>query len=174
MPRIILLKIWCRRPQPRLKEHERLVAQKICLACWHHRREAFFENDYHVLCVCPEDAAARQEFMSSGIALDQHSDMMRALQCNNKAEAERLAKFLVRTRQIRRKLKVAFEKHNETVLKNSFAAKRAAWRLKGRPCCRHGVLFTRLPDSGCKCMTMSTSSESDWEHARFMPEPAMP
>ena len=145
----------------------------VCLACWHHRREAFLENDFHVLCVCPEYSAARQDFIAaSGIALNQNSDMMKALQCSHKADAEHLAKFLVRTRQIRRKLKVVFEKHHETVLKNSFAAKRAAWRFNWRACCRHGILFTRLPTGGCKCMTTSTSSESDWELARFMTEPS--
>ena len=144
----------------------------VCLACWHNRREAFLENEFHVLCVCPEYSAARQDFMSAGITLNQHSDMIKIFRCSHKADAEHLAKFLVRTRQIRRKLKVMLENHNEAVLKKSFAAKRAAWRFKGRACCRHGVLFTRLPDDGCKCMTMSASSDSDWEQARFMPVPS--
>ena len=29
-----------------------------------------------------------------------------------------------------------------------------------------------MPENGCKCMAMSTSSESDWEHAHYMPVPS--
>ena len=141
----------------------------VCMACWHYRREAFLEDEFHVLCVCPEYAAARQDLVASGVALNHHRDMLKSLECSSKAEAEQLAKFMVRTRQIRRKLKVAFESLSEAALMKSFPAKRAAWRFRRRACCRHGVLFDKLPDEGCKCMKLSSSVDADWELARFMP-----
>ena len=66
-------------------------------------------------------------------------------------------------------IKVTLESLNEAVSKKSFAGKRAAWRFKGRACCRHGVLFTSMPVEGCKCMMIASSTDSDWEQARFMP-----
>ena len=76
--------------------------------------------------------------------------------------------FLVRVRQTRRRQKVVFERLNERVSSKSFACKRAAWILRGKPSCRHGVLFSHLPAGGCKCMS-AHSSDEDWVHARFMP-----
>ena len=145
------------------------AANTICLACWHHRREAFLEDEFHVLCVCPEYAGARRDFIITGATLNHHLDMMQILQCRNKVQAEHLATFLIRTRQTRRKLKVEFESLNDAVTKKSFVAKRAAWRFRGRACCRHGVLFITMPLNGCRCMAVSNSTEGEWAQARFMP-----
>ena len=79
-----------------------------------------------------------------------------------------VGEFLVRIRQIRRKRKVYFESLSDKMLMKNFAGKRAAWRLRRRPSCRHGVLFTALPENGCKCMSLD-SCEADWREARFMP-----
>ena len=144
-------------------------ANMICLSCWHYRRVAVLEDVFHVVCVCPEYERARQDFLSTGITLDHSEDMLKIFGCSSKPESEHLAQFLVRTRQLRRRLKASLTQLNETLLRTGFAAKRAAWRFKGRTCCRHGVLFTRLPEGGCKCMEMSSSTDSDWELARFMP-----
>ena len=76
--------------------------------------------------------------------------------------------FFTRARQIRRKQKCIFERLNERIATRSFACKRAAWRLRGKQSCRHGVLFTTLPADGCKCMAQH-SSEEDWQNARYMP-----
>jgi hypothetical protein len=46
---------------------------------------------------------------------------------------------------------------------------KAAWRFKGKYSCRHGVLFRSAPAGGCKCMSISGSSDADWEHAVYMP-----
>jgi len=80
------------------------AANTICLACWHHRREAFLEDEFHVLCVCPEYAGARRDFLITGTTLNHHLDMMQILQCRNKVQAEHLATFLIRTRQTRVKV----------------------------------------------------------------------
>jgi hypothetical protein len=119
--------------------------------------------------VCPEYDAARQEFIAESRTLTTIADMMAALSCKTKADAEKLGKFLTRMRQKRQKLKVAFERHSDQVTSKGFAVKRAAWRLRSRPFCRHGVLFTSLPEGGCKCMPRPSTNEADWQHARFMP-----
>ena len=108
--------------------------------------------------------------MATGTTLNHTEDMMKIFRCSSKTEAEHVARFIVRTRQLRRKLKARLTILNETVLRKSFAAKRAAWRFKGHASCRHGVLFATLPENGCRCMTMSSSSDHDWEQARFMPQ----
>ena len=107
--------------------------------------------------------------MTTGTALNNHLDMTQILQCTNKMQAEHLATFLIRTRQTRRKLKVEFESLNDAVTKKSFVAKRAAWRFRGRACCRHGVLFITTPLNGSRCMAVSNSTEGEWAQARFMP-----
>ena len=76
--------------------------------------------------------------------------------------------FLVRARQKRRALKARFERYHDKIAAKNFAAKKAAWRLRGKYSCRHGVLFATAPPEGCKCMADSTI-EADWEAARYMP-----
>ena len=144
-------------------------ANVVCLACWQHRREVFLESEFHILCVCPEYAAARQKLLSSGGALITQADMIAALAYKNKIEARQLGEFLVRIRQTRRRLKLKFERYQEAVPRKSYACRRAAWRLKRRASCRHGVLFTTLPANGCHCMNIQQSTDADWIQARFMP-----
>ena len=141
----------------------------LCIACWHKRREPFLESEFHVLCVCPEYAAARQDFVAAGARLDTNADVIAALSSNSKDGAERLGKLLARMRQIRRRLKLDMERHSEAFARKNFACRRAAWRLKKRASCRHGVLFAETPPHGCKCMSVESSSEADWRHARYMP-----
>ena len=81
---------------------------------------------------------------------------------------ESISRFLARARQIRRRFKILFEKYQLQLETRSFVAKRAAWRLRGKPSCRHGVLFAHTPPNGCKCLSASTVPE-DWESARLMP-----
>ena len=141
----------------------------VCLACWQHRREVFLESEFHTLCVCPEYTAARHQLLSSGKTLNTQADMIAALAYKSRTEARQLGDFLARIRQTRRRLKLRFERFPETVPSKSFACRRAAWRLKRRASCRHGVLFTILPVNGCQCMNMEQSTDADWIHARFMP-----
>jgi hypothetical protein len=65
-------------------------------------------------------------------------------------------------------MKLALESDNLRVETANFAAKKAAWRVKGKLSCRHGVLFSRAPAGGCKFMCSSTVP-TDWEHAKLMP-----
>ena len=65
--------------------------------------------------------------------------------------------------------KTTLERHNDQVASKGLAVKRAAWQLKRRPSCRHGVLFSSLPDGGCKCMPTPSTLPADWQQAQFMP-----
>ena len=97
------------------------------------------------------------------------ADMMRILSYTPDSEKmQYVAEFLVRIRQSRRRLKVYFERQNETFLRKSYIHKKAAWKSTTGPVCRHGVFFTELPAEGCKCMS-SLSTPADWQTARFMP-----
>ena len=79
-----------------------------------------------------------------------------------------LGLFLARVRQARRKMKLRLEGMAKKLEAHSFAAKRAAWRLKSKKCCRHGVLFHTWPAAGCDCMNPHAGPLA-WEAARYMP-----
>ncbi len=40
-----------------------IVGSSVCLACWHFRRLAVLEDEFHCVCVCPEHDKARQELV---------------------------------------------------------------------------------------------------------------
>ena len=145
--------------------------RSVCLACWHHRRQVFLENEFHSVCVCPFLGKARQDLLHElpdGFALDRQTDICRLLSSGNKDFMKPVGDFFIRARQIRRKHKCIFERLNEGIATKSFACKRAAWRLRGKKSCRHVVFFTTLPSDGCKCMAQHSSDE-DWQNARYMP-----
>ena len=143
----------------------------VCFSSWHFRRQAFVEDEFHVTCVCSSYVRARSAFLRkapTGTALNTHSDLNDVLSLGDSSCLDLLGSFLLSVRQTRRKLKVDFERLNDRMCTRSFAAKRIAWRLKGRHCCRHGVLFTRPPAEGCKCLSANVLIE-DWSRAAFMP-----
>ena len=79
-----------------------------------------------------------------------------------------VARFLARAREIRRRQRAVLESYSHRLERSSFAARKAAWRFKGKYACRYGVLFSAAPHGGCKCMS-ATSTPADWELAKFMP-----
>ena len=129
------------------------------------------EDEYHVVCVCPAYAQARLRLrsqLSYATDLTTRDDMHGLLSNSLQGDLQAFGEFMARTRQSRRRNKVTLERLNEDFLVKSFACRRAAWRLKGRYSCRHGVLFLRAPHDGCKCMAAESQPE-DWQLARFMP-----
>ena len=100
--------------------------------------------------------------------LNTTSDLCKLLASADEGCSIAMGRFLVRVRQTRRKLKCTFERLNEKMQTQSFACRRAVWRFKKRPCCRHGVLFMQLPQNACRCMSPESDDES-WQHARYMP-----
>ena len=143
----------------------------LCMACWHRRREVVLEDEFHVTCVCPEYTKARSDLtdhLQLGRPLTTFAGFCKLLAIDDTARLSAVCSFLARVRQTRRRLKIMFEQLDEKFITQKFAAKRIAWRLKGKPTCRHGVLFTHLPSTGCKCMAPN-SDDSDWQHAKYMP-----
>jgi len=143
----------------------------VCLSCWQFRRQVSREDEYHLICVCPEYSRPRQELLSSlpeGRTLNTFTDVSWLLSGVDPLVMAALGRFCVRARQQRRQLRLLLERLNHKVETGSLIAKRAAWRLRRRPVCRHGVFFTALPPGGCKCL-QATTTEADWENARLMP-----
>ena len=162
---------------PRTGVHTTIVAEagaannSVCLACWHHRRQAVLEDEFHVACVCPEHDRARHDLLRSlgGLfTLQTQADLCKIMSGGDAHHMNAVGQFFVRVRQTRRRQKIAFERLSERVAIKSFACKRTALRLRGKPACRHGVLFSHLPADGCKCLS-ATSTDLDWQHAMFMP-----
>ena len=144
----------------------------ICLCCWHFRRKAALEDEFHIVCVCPEYQDVRDAMMTKlapGATMNTQRDMLMALSGLSGQNLEALGSFLAQVRQRRRRLKVQFERYSQQVDQQSFVVRKAAWRFKGKYSCRHGVLFRSAPAGGCKCMTMPVSLDADWEHAVYMP-----
>jgi len=143
----------------------------VCLSCWHHRRSLHIEDEFHVMCCCPEYSRPRQELLASLPAdgkLDTWQDIGQVLSGSCSPTLSAAARFCMRARQRRRQMKLLFERYRDKIECTGFVAKRAAWRMRGRPVCRHGVLFTRMPATGCKCLDPSSVS-ADWSSARYMP-----
>ena len=146
-------------------------ADSVCLHCWHFRREAALEDEFHVICVCPAYHRARAQLLSSlppETTLNTSADMCQLFSSDDVQSLTALGRFLVSVRQTRRKSKLRLEHLSQRLQTRMFTVRKAVWHFKGRPSCRHGVLYTQLPPTGCKCMADS-SLEADWQFAKFMP-----
>ena len=161
---------------PRLPQHANIItgciddASTVCLACWHFRRTVFTEDEQHIVHSCPEYARARAElYHAIGEPISNTNDALDLLCTSQEHHLRAIARFLAQARQIRRRNKCTLESLSHQVGTINFAAKRAAWRFKGKWACRHGVLFSRAPPGGCRCMAISTEP-SEWQLARFMPQ----
>jgi hypothetical protein len=155
----------------RLTDDAGVTPSSVCLACWHFRRTAILEDEFHVVCVCPQYQRSRLQLsahLPNSLTLNSRVDLCKLLSTSDAGILTAFGEYLVNVRQQRRKLKLNFERLDDRVRTKSFAVKRTAWRLKRRPSCRHGVLFSQLPIGGCKCMS-AASSDEDWHYARFMP-----
>ena len=107
----------------------------VCTACWHLRREAVLEDEFHVVCTCPQYSSARIELLKcfpQDFSLRTFDDICQILSSTEPRCLNALGRFLVRVRQTRRKMKCTFEQLNDQFNVRSFASKRAAWRLNRR------------------------------------------
>ena len=149
-----------------------VVPEAVCMFCWHMHRHAVFEDEFHVVSVCPAYHRARLELQNTlhpDTSLSTVGDICKLLSSGDAQSMTAVGRFLIRVRQTRRKLKVRFEHLNDKLLTRSFAVRKAAWHLKKRHSCRHGVLFTQAPPDGCKCMAVTTS-EADWQYMPALDE----
>ena len=106
------------------------------MACWHLRRYIVLEDEFHVLCSCPEYDKARRALIHA-LAPDFHlntlQDVLHLLSGATPSATEAFGIFLARAKQTRRKLKLKLEDFSRTLEASSFAARRAAWRIRRKP-----------------------------------------
>ena len=103
-----------------------------------------------------------------GRTLNSYADLLALLAGTEGHVMNSFCQYLATVRQLRRKMKVQFEQLGHLYLTRNFACRRTAWRMRRKAACRHGVLFSAMLPSGCKCGS-SSSSTSDWSDARFVP-----
>eukprot|EP00973_Karenia_brevis_P055245 7681808-Karenia_brevis.AAC.1 len=75
-------------------------------------------------------------------------------------------KYVARLRQLRRRIRKSLESLATKSRKGNFAARKAAWKMRGGFVCDHGVFFNKSQSRPCPCMQGATVSA--WQHARFM------
>jgi len=153
-------------------------ASRVCISCWHFRREAFLENEAHVCMQCPQYAALRDELRRAltgnlsqrlfGMNSD-HDKLMALLGSQSPADWEALGSFLGRVRQARRKVRAQFEVMETKLDRCSFVSKRLAWRHRGLFVCRHGAFFAAAQGRTCPCLSPEAADHTVWRHARLMP-----
>ena len=141
------------------------------MACWHYHRVPAYEDELHIVSKCPlynKERAELVESISIASIPTNYPQLLQLLAGEHTGDMQSMARFLARARQTRRKAKCLFESMQHRMETELFSVRRAAWKFKGRPACRHGVLFTHLPPGGCKCMDVSSTAE-DWCTAVYMP-----
>eukprot|EP00973_Karenia_brevis_P038637 5332276-Karenia_brevis.AAC.1 len=91
------------------------------------------------------------------------------LSCSEKSDWGALGHFIFRIRQLRRKFRANVERLELQYEKNGFAARKAAWKMKGNFVCNHGVFFLKAQGLSCPCMDQGASAADVWKWARWMP-----
>jgi hypothetical protein len=146
-------------------------SRQLCLACWYHRGVLALEDEVHVVNDCPEYLKQRTSLIhslsSEGLMICGLTPHVNLYIVYLGASWQILATFLAKSRQVHRRSEAKFEALNARFLTSSFAVRRAAWKFKKRPSCRHGVLFSRDFSGNCPCM--APTRHQVWPHARWMP-----
>jgi hypothetical protein len=151
-------------------------ASRVCLHCWHHLRALHEEDEAHVLFDCPAYQHQRRDFRKEitgacGAALTDHSSAMAKwvalLSSPRRQDWEALGRFLARSRQIRRKMRIAMTETNSKRIERSIERQKQLWRRSGKYVCRHGVFFESSVEISCPCL--GPSAEADWSLAVLMP-----
>lgn len=152
-----------------------VAPSRVCIVCWHYRRQIVLESEGHVFFECTHYEKPRQEFLSS-ISHDTISrireqgsgteQLTQALASPVPADWIAFGKLAARIRQLRRQLRRRFESYSQRLENKGFLQQKTQWRNAGRFVCRHGVFFRSTPLQRCGCLCPGTA---DWSHAAFMP-----
>ena len=81
------------------------------------------------------------------------------------ADLETIGYFLYRVRQARRRFKKHCCSLRDSLKREAFGVRKAAWRTKGQHVCRHGMFFAKGFGSTCDC----ASANPTWEGVKRMP-----
>jgi hypothetical protein len=150
---------------------------RVCLACWHKRRQLCLDDEGHVLFECPEHLVTREAFMkdlsahtSAAIAADGTglAKTVTILSSSTPEDWKNFGRFAGQLRQARRRTRKHFEVMQTRLDKEGFEQQRLKWRQNGRFVCRHGVLFAAPLLNACPCMDKNVDINKAWQHARKM------
>lgn len=148
-------------------------AKRVCIWCWHTRRQLVVETEGHVVLECPHYDEPRNAFLRA-LTYSVRRDIDK-LNCSEaKLQAlitqtcpdvwNNFGRFVASIRQRRRLLRTMFSQRTDCVAKNSFVVRREEWRKLGKRVCRHGVFFRSGFDSECTCLRSAVQPM-----ARYMP-----
>ena len=163
-------------------DSENIEASRVCLYCWHNRRQPILECEAHIVAECPLYNAQRRDLtleVSSQLAslwhaADSPGDKLKlVIGAPEPRDWQAFGRFLARVRQVRTRLRADMQKLCELRSRREFHAAKNKWRREGRHVCRHGVFFDSPPAACCPCL--APSSDADWIHAVLMPalDPAL-
>ena len=148
---------------------------RVCLHCWHCRREVVLEDELHVLWLCPRYDEARAHFVDA-LTASTHAAFVAATSASEQfavmlassapVDWQAFGHFAHRVRQSSRLMRTQFETRARKLMKYSFIVRKAAWRSKGRAVCRHGIFFN-IAQAGFQCPCLSSSPDMSplWQKA---------
>jgi hypothetical protein len=149
---------------------------RVCLSCWHRRRQICLEDEGHVSFECPEYDNARDLLLQQlsvltrsavEAAIGVREKLIAILCCTSPDDWKAFGEFAARTRQTRRKIRRSFEILQARLTNKKFEHRRVAWQQRGQLACRHGVLFDSPKGSPCPCM-LKALPEDAWSQAKYM------
>jgi hypothetical protein len=172
---------------PQSSNHLRDAAQlnidptRVCISCWHFRRQLIVEGEGHVFMECPDYDNARQEFLNNiDPATNEHikrpssgdEKLLHVICSNVRNDWEQLGRFAARIRQSRRHLRRRFEGMGNRLEHAEHHIRSASWKASGGRVCRHGICFTAAQGTTCPCMQTSSlvSDPAQWKYAKSMPK----
>ena len=153
-----------------------IPASRVCLMCWHQRRQLCLEDEGHTCFDCPEHDRVReslfQQLSASTVANIEAAGSGRArllvmLSSKIQKDWESFGVFAGRVRQARRRMRRNFEAKEYQLSQQGFDARRLQWRSRGLAVCRHGVFFARAHIAECPCMARDGSTDV-WKDAKKM------
>ena len=149
---------------------------KMCIYCWHYRRQLVLEGEGHVLFECPQNDRSRRSFLSEVTTairdrIDASSSgdakLLTVLGSTIPSDWAAFGRLAARVRQNRRHLRRRFEQLSVDLERHSFTARRDAWRVNGGYVCRHGVSFKIAQGQLRPCISPEMNA-SQWIHAQWM------
>ena len=151
-----------------------LEASRVCLHCWHGKRQVFLEDEAHIIISCPRYHRERQE-MWSKLTHDtlaelrsppgSQEQMLVLLRSHRSQDWRAFARFIARITALRRRLRLEFQQRSQHLAKNGLANKRSLWRSKGLAVCRHGTFFQAPTDFQCSCLNTDIDADVRWHTA---------
>ena len=151
--------------------------KRVCISCWHYRRQLVQEGEGHVFMECPTYVDARSEFLAS---LHQDTNdqirtrgsgdekLLYVVSSHKEGDWQALGRFASKIQQSRRRIRRRFQEMSDRLEQRGYDQKAACWRRSGGFVCRHGICFTSAHGPGCSCTNAHNPADA-WTHARWMP-----